>query len=131
MGWWYYDNSKLSYVATYKNEKDATHEANAAAKMGWMPQGVTATDGHINLGRTITGAALTGGLTLLFGGSRSKGKITITYVRTPQWLMEQAAKKEQEELEKARKRGLTKEQKKAEKEEEERRRIQDKAKKWG
>ena len=41
------------------------------------------------------------------------------------------AKKEQEELEKARKRGLTKEQKKAEKEEEERRRIQDKAKKWG
>jgi hypothetical protein len=83
---WYDDNQKLSHVATYKNDKDAAKEADKAAKKGWMPQGATATDGHINLGRTVTGAVLTGGLTLLLGGSRSKGKITLTYVRTPEWL---------------------------------------------
>jgi len=30
---------------------------------------MAATDGHINLGRTVAGAALTGGLSLLIGGS--------------------------------------------------------------
>ena len=83
---WYDDKNKLSYVASYKNDKDATKEADKAAKRGWMPQGATATDGHINVGRTVTGAVLTGGLSLLIGGSRSKGKVTITYVRTPDWL---------------------------------------------
>lgn len=73
-------------MATYKNEKDAAKEVDKAAKKGWMPQGTTATDGHINVGRTVTGAVLTGGLNLLIGGSRSKGKVTITYVRTPEWL---------------------------------------------
>ncbi|VVB64859.1 Uncharacterised protein [uncultured archaeon] len=83
---WYDDKNKLSYVAIYKNDKDAAKEADKAAKKGWMPQGTTATDGHINLGRTVTGAVLTGGLSLLIGGSRSKGKVTISYVRTPEWL---------------------------------------------
>ncbi len=86
---WYDDKNKLTYVGTYKNEKDATKEAEEAAKNGWMPQGASATDGHINVGRTVTGAVLTGGLNLLIGGSRSKGKLTISYVRTPEWLSEQ------------------------------------------
>jgi hypothetical protein len=85
---WYDNNSKLSHVETYKNEKDASKDAEKAAKKGWMPQGTTATDGHINVGRTVTGAVLTGGLSLLIGGSRSKGKITLSYVRTPGWLEE-------------------------------------------
>jgi len=83
---WYDDVSKLSHVATYKNEKDATKEAEKASKKGWVPSGTGATDGHINLGRTVAGAALTGGLSLLFGGSRSKGKVTITYTRDQEWL---------------------------------------------
>lgn len=82
---WYDDKNKLSYVTSYKNDKDAAKEVEKAAKRGWMPQGATATDGHINVGRTVTGAVLTGGLSLLIGGSRSKGKVTITYVRTPEW----------------------------------------------
>ena len=86
---WYDDKNRLTYVATYKKEEDAAEDVEEAAKKGWMPQGATATDGHINVGRTVTGAALTGGLSLLIGGSRSKGKFTITYVRTPDWLEEQ------------------------------------------
>lgn len=82
---WYDDKNKLSYVASYKNDKDAAKETEKAAKKGWMPQSAAATDGHINVGRTVTGAVLTGGLSLLIGGSRSKGKVTITYVRTPEW----------------------------------------------
>jgi hypothetical protein len=65
-----------------------------------MPTAITATDGHINLGRTVTGAALTGGLSLLIGGSRSKGKVIITYTRTPQWFAEQAQKKEEDKIRK-------------------------------
>lgn len=85
---WYDDKNKLTYVATYKNEKDAAKEADKAAKKGWMPQGTTATDGHINLGRTITYGVLTLGVSYLLGGSRTKGTITLSYVRTPEWLAE-------------------------------------------
>jgi hypothetical protein len=83
---WYDDKKKLTHVATYKNEGDATKDADKAAKKGWIPQGTTATDGHINLGRTLTYGALTLGIHTLLGGSRTKGKITISYVRTPEWL---------------------------------------------
>jgi len=85
---WYDDKNKLTHVATYKNEKDAAKEADKAAKKGWMPQGTTATDGHINLGRTITYGVLTLGVSYLLGGSRTKGTITISYIRTPEWLVE-------------------------------------------
>lgn len=76
---WYLTSTKKVHVATYKNEKEATKEAESAAEHGWFPQNMAATDGHINLGRTVAGAALTGGLSLLIGGSRSKGKVTIVY----------------------------------------------------
>jgi hypothetical protein len=85
---WYNDDTKLTYVASYNSVEEASSETNRAAKKGWIPQGTSATDGHINVGRTATGAVLTGGLTLLVGGSRSKGKVTITYTRTPGWLEE-------------------------------------------
>jgi len=85
---WYNDDTKLTYVASYDSVEEASSETNGAAKKGWMPQGTSATDGHINVGRTAAGAVLTGGLTLLVGGSRSKGKVTITYTRTPGWLEE-------------------------------------------
>ena len=85
---WYDDDKRLTYVGTYENPKDATRDANRAAQKGWVPQGTAATDGHINVGRTVTGAVLTGGWSLLFGASRSKGKLTLTFIRTPQWLAE-------------------------------------------
>lgn len=83
---WYNDPTRLSYVATYTNEKVMQQEVEAASKCGWMPQGTTATGSHINVGRTMTKFVLTGGLGLMTGASRSKDKITITFVRTPEWL---------------------------------------------
>lgn len=85
---WYLDNTKLNHIATYRNAEEATRDADAASHAGWVPSGTSATDGHINVGRTATEAVLTGGLTLLLGASRTKGNVTVTYVRTPQWLEE-------------------------------------------
>jgi hypothetical protein len=78
-GYWYEDNSKLSHVASYTSEEEAATDANNAAKRGWRPVGSSATDGHVNIGRTLARG-------LIFGAHRSKGKITITYERTPEWL---------------------------------------------
>jgi len=58
----------------------------AAAQWGWTPQGTSATAGHVNVGRTVTKFVLTGGIGLMTGASRSKDKITLTFVRTPEWV---------------------------------------------
>ena len=89
MAAWYQDAKRLTYVPTYKKDKDAQKEMEAAAQHGWMPQGTAATEGHINFGRTLMKGALTGGIGLMTGASRSKGKITITFVRTPEWTARQ------------------------------------------
>lgn len=72
-------------VRTYKNDKGglrkANEEANVLAAHGYAPLTQSGVGSHLNLGRTATGAVLTGGLSLLFGGSRSKGTIQITYRR--------------------------------------------------
>jgi hypothetical protein len=80
---WYDDPTKLTYLATYTNEKAAQKELEAAAQRGWMPQNTAGTAGHINVGRTAAKVALLGPISLVTGASRSKDKITITYVRTP------------------------------------------------
>jgi hypothetical protein len=82
---WYDDKKSLTHIATYKNDRDASKDANKAAQRGWQPQTTAATEGHLNLGRTATGAILTGGLSLLFGGSRTSGKLTLMYHRSPEW----------------------------------------------
>lgn len=84
---WYEDEKRLTYITTYKKDKDAQREMEAVARHGWAAQGTAATDGHINVGRTMAKTVLTGGIGLMIGGaSRSKGKTTITYGRTPEWL---------------------------------------------
>jgi hypothetical protein len=83
---WYEDESRLSYVATFDNSKKASDEANRAARKGWMPQGTAATDGHVNVGRTTLKVLTLGLPFLITGASRSKGKVTLTFVRTPEWL---------------------------------------------
>jgi hypothetical protein len=52
---------------------------------GWEVVAQTGIGGHVRLGRTLAGAALTGGLSLLAGGSRTADRATITYrrVRAP------------------------------------------------
>jgi hypothetical protein len=83
---WYDDHKKLTQVVTYKNDKEASREAEKAAQKGWTPQGTSATDGHVNVGRTAGKILLLGLPFLVTGASRSKGKITLTYVRTPEWV---------------------------------------------
>ena len=83
---WYDDNKKLTRVVTYKNDKEASKEAEKAAHKGWMPQGTSATDGHVSVGRTAGKILLLGLPFLVSGASRSRGKITMTYVRTPAWV---------------------------------------------
>jgi hypothetical protein len=53
----------------------ANTESNLLAAHGYRIAAQSDTDGHVNLGRL----ALTGGLGLLFGGTRSKGRVTITF----------------------------------------------------
>jgi len=83
---WYHDLRALTHIATYTNEKQMQKEVEMSAHYGWMLQGTTGTAGHINVGRSVTKFVLTGGLGMMTGASRSKDKITITFVRTPEWI---------------------------------------------
>jgi zinc-ribbon domain len=48
---------------------------------GWDVVNQTGLPGHIRLGRTATGAVLTGGLSVLAGGSRTADRVSITFRR--------------------------------------------------
>jgi hypothetical protein len=78
---WYQNITKKAHVETYTNRKHMQKDIEQAAQYGWVPQTSAGIGSHINVGRTVTGMVLTGGLNLLFGGSRSKEKITITFIR--------------------------------------------------
>jgi hypothetical protein len=91
---WYDDPSRLTYVATYKNPTEASRDADRAARHGWSPQATAATEGHVNVGRTTLKVLTLGLPFLVTGASRTKGQITITFVRTPEWL---AAKQAQDQ----------------------------------
>ena len=82
---WYLDPVRRTYLATYTSEADAQRDLESASQHGWMPQDTTGTAGHINVGRTAAKVALLGPIALVAGASRSKDKITITYVRSPEW----------------------------------------------
>ena len=83
---WYCDPARQTYITTYTDEKQMQQEMEAASQYGWVPQAVGGTAGHINVGRTAAKVALLGPISLVTGASRSKDKITITFVRTPEWL---------------------------------------------
>jgi hypothetical protein len=59
--------------------KTANAESNLLATHGYRIAAQTETDGHLNIGRL----ALTGGLRLMFGGTRTKGRVTITFEKSP------------------------------------------------
>ncbi len=83
---WYTDSSRLTYIGTYTDDNQLQREVESAALNGWFVQSTAGTGGHVNVGRTATVAALTGGVSLLFGASRSKDKITVTFGRTSEWI---------------------------------------------
>jgi len=49
---------------------------------GWELMNSANDNGHVRLGKTLGLAALTGGVSLLFGASRTKEKITLTFKKT-------------------------------------------------
>ncbi|MCL4535313.1 MAG: hypothetical protein M1370_09180 [Bacteroidetes bacterium] len=83
---WYDDKNRATYAATYKDEKSLRKELEEVTKHGWMIQDTSSVGSHINVGRTVTGAVLTGGISLLFGASRSKKEVTVVFVRDPRWV---------------------------------------------
>lgn len=75
--------SAPSSARTYRNDdrgrKQLEEEVRIFGRHGYTPTASSATEGHVNIGRTVAGASLTGGLTLLFGGSRTGGVVIVTY----------------------------------------------------
>jgi len=83
---WYKDDALMSHIESYESTKQASSSANEAAKYGWITSGTSTTEGHVNIGRTFAGMMMFGELALLAGGSRTDGKVTVSYVRSPEWL---------------------------------------------
>ena len=84
--YWYIDIRKRTHVATYTNQRVMQREVEKASQHGWMPQTSAGIGGHVSAAKIIGGAILLGPLGALAGAGRSKDKITITYVRTQEWL---------------------------------------------
>jgi len=82
-------------IRQYTSRGEFEWHSQIMSQDGWTIHQATASDGHVNIGRTVTGAALTGGLSLLFGGSRSKGTTMIVYQR-PVSTREDIARKRQQ-----------------------------------
>ena len=71
-------------VRTYKQDQGWLIELEAKHLIanGYEVQDQSSAGTHVNVGRTVTGAVLTGGLSLLFGASRSKGTVTLMYLKS-------------------------------------------------
>jgi hypothetical protein len=71
-------------VRTYKQDQSWLIELEAKHLIanGYEVQDQSAAGSHVNVGRTATAAVLTGGLSLLFGASRSKGTVTLMYLKS-------------------------------------------------
>ena len=83
LGWDTNQFTKKVVVRVYKGNETRRMESEIAELIGhgYAIASQTGTGSHVNVGRTVTGAVLTGGLSLLFGASRSNDKITMTFVR--------------------------------------------------
>jgi len=74
-----------SVARTYRSDKGGQAlmgaEVTILGNHGYTPSTSSTDGGHINVGRTLMGAELTDGWSLLFGGSRTGGSIVVTYTR--------------------------------------------------
>jgi hypothetical protein len=66
-------------VKEYRSAAEQEKDINKLARQGLTVVSETSQPSHINVGRTVTGAVLTGGLSLLAGGSRTSAKQRVTY----------------------------------------------------
>jgi hypothetical protein len=83
LGWDTNQFTKKVVVRVYKGNETKKLESEIAELLenGYTIASQSGTGSHVNVGRTVTGAVLTGGLSLLFGASRSKEKATITFTK--------------------------------------------------
>ena len=83
LGWDTNYFSKRIVVRVYDADENGRMEREMAELLehGYQIQASAGTGSHVNVGRTVTAAVLTGGLSLLFGASRSKQKVTMTFVK--------------------------------------------------
>lgn len=72
-----------TFANTGGGRRKAEAEAAILTKHSYEIQAQSGTGGHINVGRTVAPAVLTGGLSLLFGASRSKDRLTVTFAKVP------------------------------------------------
>ena len=70
-------------VRTYKQDQGWLIELESKHLIanGYEVQDQSSAGSHVNVGRTASAAVLTGGLSLLFGASRSKGTVTLMYLK--------------------------------------------------
>jgi len=66
-------------VKEYRSAAEQEKDINKMARQGLDIVSETSQPSHINVGRTVTGAVLTGGLSLLAGGSRTSAKQRVTF----------------------------------------------------
>ncbi len=83
---WYHDETKLTHIETYETEKDVQRDVESAYQHGWQIQGQIAQVGQISGSKIIAGAILAGPVGAMIGAIRGKGKITITFVRSSEWI---------------------------------------------
>jgi hypothetical protein len=70
-----------TYDDTARGRQKLGGEAAILSWHGYYLAGQSGYGGHINFGRTVAPALLTGGASLLFGASRSRGRTTVTFYR--------------------------------------------------
>ena len=68
-----------THIGQYDDPVRMDAEVTSASTFGWTVKNASATGSHINVGRTVTPAVLTGGLSLLLGASRTKEKYIVTF----------------------------------------------------
>jgi hypothetical protein len=68
-------------VKSYKSDGAFQRDADKMMRDGWRIEGQVAQGGHVSLGKTLIKSNLTLGLGLLTGFSRTKDKITVTWIR--------------------------------------------------
>lgn len=70
-----------TYVEIYEanKEREMKKEIKKASRNGWIISSMASTEGHVNIGRAAMQVVLFSPLSLIFGTSRTKGKITINY----------------------------------------------------
>lgn len=72
---------KLKMNGEYWLDGDLSMDAHVQklVNAGWEPMNSASDPGHVRLGKTLVLTAMTGGLSLLFGASRTAQTITLTF----------------------------------------------------